>query len=375
MYFVHPQISFKDFLRLFFCFWQKKGPEKIFESFFPERKFYFVDMGRTAFRIIVEKLNLKNSEILLPAFICDIFFPLLKEYQISPVFLDINLKTFNIEISQIKDKITPKTRAILISHTFGLPINFKELLSQIPSNCFLIEDCAHAFGAKYQDKFVGNFGNVAFFSLYKQFPIARGGLLVCPKDWQIFLKKSYFNFRDFLSFLNSFPIFAFFFKKYGGEISPKIIRKEKKKEFLALNSFSLSLFFHFFQNFEEKLKERKRLALLLKREIEKLGFEVQDERNNVFTFFSTLVPPEFKEKRDLIVQELKKKKIFCTRIWHTPIILNSEAQSFWKINPKDFPNTLEAAKRIVNFPLQNYYNEKDVFKIVFTLQEILRKLK
>jgi len=101
MYFVHPQIEKKKILKSFSCFFQKTNLKEIKEKlapFFPEKELYFVDMARTAFRIIVEKLNLKNSQILMPAFICDVFYPILKEYNIKPIFLDIDLKTFHVKL-------------------------------------------------------------------------------------------------------------------------------------------------------------------------------------------------------------------------------------------------------------------------------------
>jgi dTDP-4-amino-4,6-dideoxygalactose transaminase len=335
-------------------------------------------MGRSAFRIIVEKLNLKNSQILLPAFICDIFYPVLKEYNIEPIFLDIDLKTFNIKIEEIPQKITSKTKAILICHTFGLPIDFEKLYFLLQTSNFqipIIEDCAHSFFAKYKGVPVGNFGTVSFFSLYKQFPIARGGLLVFPKEWKIELPKTNFSFRDFISLLNSFYPFAFLFKKFGREIAPKMMRKEKSKEPLGINDVSLNLLSHFLENFEKNLERRIELAKIFQKELKSLRFETQEGEGNVFCYLSALVPKEIEEKRDLFVIEMRKYNVFCTRIWKDPIILNKNVQKDYKINLADFPNALEAAKRIVNFPLQNHFEEKDIKKIISATKEVLAKIK
>ncbi len=379
MYFVHPQIEKKKILKSFSCFFQKTNLKEIKEKlapFFPEKELYFVDMARTAFRIIVEKLNLRNSQILMPAFICDVFYPILKEYNIKPIFLDIDLKTFHIKLEKIKDKISENTKAILICHTFGLPMDIDNLFFELKtSNIFVIEDAAHAFFAKYKNSFVGNFGTVSFFSLYKQFPMARGGLLVCPKDWKVNLRESKFNLRDFISFLNSISSFAFLFKKFGQKIAPRMMRGEKKKEFLAINNVSLNLFSLFLNDFEKNLEKRKNLALFYQESLKELGFEVQEEEGNIFCYLSALVPKNLEGKRDKIVKELQKRRIFCTRIWKDPIILNKKAQNYWKINPKDYPNTLEAAKRIINFPLQSHYHQEDIKKIIFVLKKILNFLK
>jgi dTDP-4-amino-4,6-dideoxygalactose transaminase len=384
MYFVHPQIKIeaKNLKKVFKSFFEKPDFEflnKKLSAYFPEKNFVFTDMGRSAFRIIVDKLNLKNSQILLPAFICDIFYPILKEYNIEPIFLDIDLKTFHIKIEDIPHKITPKAKIILICHTFGLPLDFEKLYFQLRTSNLqhltIIEDCAHSFFAKYKEIPVGNLGAVSFFSLYKQFPTARGGLLVFPKNWKIELPKTKFNFRDFVSLLNSFSPFAFLFKKFGKEIAPKMIRKEKSKEPMGINDISLNLFSQFLEDFEKSLEKRIELAKFYQKELKSLSFEVQEVEGNVFCYLSALIPKEFTEKRDQFVVLMRKYNIFCTRIWRDPIILNKNVQKDYKINLADFPNTVDAAKRIINFPLQNYFEEKDIKKIISATKEVLLKLK
>ena len=96
--------------------------------------------------------------------------------------------------------------------------------------------------------------------------------------------------------------------------------------------------------------------------------------NNVFCYLSALVPESLREKRDKIVQKLRKYRVFCTRIWHTPIILNKEAQKEYQINLAEFPQTIEAAQRVINFPLQNHYTEKDMKKIIAAIQKTLNQI-
>lgn len=379
MYFTHPQIKLnKENLKKIFSSFLKKPTQqavkKQLSGYFPKKRFLFTDMGRTSFRLIVEKLNLKNSQMLMPAYICDIFYPILKQYNIKPIFLDIDLKTFNILPEEIERKITPQTKAILICHTYGLPVDIekiKRILIQYPTSNIkppiIIEDCAHSFGAKFQGKYLGNFGEVAFFSLYKQFPSLRGGMLVFGKNFETNLAKTSFSFRDFLSFLNCFAIFSFFFKKFGSEIAPKMLRKEKTEKPSKINRVSLNLFSSFFEDFEKALKRRVKLASYFQEELKKLGFETQETKDNVFCYVSALAPLNL--DRDKLVKDLKRHKIFATRIWHTPIILNKDVQKEYKINLREFKNTIEAAQRIVNFPLQNFYNEKDIKKIISALKK------
>jgi len=103
--------------------------------------------------------------------------------------------------------------------------------------------------------------------------------------------------------------------------------------------------------------------LFFQAELKKLGFEVQETENNVFCYLSASVPVNLKEKRDKIVEELRKYRVFCTRIWHTPVVLSEE-----------FSNTMEAAKRVINFPLQNHYTEKDIKKMVTAIKKTIDQI-
>jgi len=378
MYFVHPQIKFdiENLKNLFFSFFQSPNEGELgkVKLFFPQKEIIFIDMGRSAFKLIIEKMGLQNSQILVPAYICDIFFPIFKEYNLSPIFLDINKETFHIKIEDIERKITPEIKSILICHTYGLPVDIEKIKTITNNRLLIIEDCAHSFGAKLNGAYTGNFGDVAFFSLYKQFPCQRGGMAVFKRQEtsnkkQDEMQKTSFDFRDFVSLLNCFSPFAFLFKKFGGEISPKMMRKEKFKKIAQINRVSLNSFLYFFKNFEENLKKRIELALFFQEELKKMGFEVQKSDNNVFCYLSALTPQNL--NRDKFVKELRKYGVFATRIWKDPVILNPVVQKEYKINLAEFPNTIEVAKRVVNFPLQNFYTKKDIEKMILTIKEVL----
>ena len=337
---------------------------------FPNKKIIFTDMGRTAFQIIIEKMNLRNSSMLMPAYICDIFFPILKKYNISPILLDIELETFNLDILEIEKKITPDVKSILVPHIYGLPNDILKIKSLAKKhNLKIIEDCAHAFGAKHQGIYTGNFGDAALFSFYKIFPCFRGGMLVCPKNWEINLEKTKFSFRDFISLLNCFPSWAYLFKKFGNEIAPKMVRKEKYTNPARINKISLNLASYFSQNYKQNSEKRIKLALIFQKELKKMGFSVQNSENNIFCYVSALIPKNLENERDILVKKLNKDNIFCARMWHTPLALNSAVQKEYNLDIQDFPNTAETSRRIINFPLQNFYTGKDIEKMI----NILRK--
>lgn len=92
-----------------------------------------------------------------------------------PVFVDVDLKTHNIDVDLIEAAITPKTKAIMLAHTLGNPFNLarvKALCEQY--NLWLVEDCCDALGAKYDSKMVGTWGDIATVSFYPAHHITMG---------------------------------------------------------------------------------------------------------------------------------------------------------------------------------------------------------
>ncbi|NES76450.1 MULTISPECIES: DegT/DnrJ/EryC1/StrS aminotransferase family protein [unclassified Okeania] len=85
----------------------------------------------------------------------------------TPVFIDINPQTFNLDIEQLQSAITEKTKAILPVHLFGQPVDMTRLMAIARShNLIVIEDCAQATGAEWSEKKVGSFGDIGCFSFF-----------------------------------------------------------------------------------------------------------------------------------------------------------------------------------------------------------------
>ena len=85
----------------------------------------------------------------------------------KPVFVDIDLATFNLDLRQLAVAITPRTKAIMPVHLFGNPLDLTELMSiAIQHNLIVIEDCAQATGAKWNGKQVGSIGHFGCFSFF-----------------------------------------------------------------------------------------------------------------------------------------------------------------------------------------------------------------
>ena len=101
---------------------------------------------------------------------------------LKPVFVDVDLKTFNINLDDLKRKITKKTKAILTVHVLGNSTNMDELKKIVKKrNLNLIEDTCESLGSKYGSKFLGSFGRFGTFSFFvsHQISAGEGGMIVC----------------------------------------------------------------------------------------------------------------------------------------------------------------------------------------------------
>lgn len=92
-----------------------------------------------------------------------------------PVFVDVELGTYNIDASKIEAAISPKTKAIMLAHTLGNPYNLNVIKALCEKyNLWLIEDCCDALGSTYNGQLVGTFGDIATLSFYPAHHITMG---------------------------------------------------------------------------------------------------------------------------------------------------------------------------------------------------------
>ena len=109
---------------------------------------------------------------------------------LKPKFVDVDPKTLNLSIPDLKRKINKKTKAVVSVHVLGNSTNLDELNSIIKKNkLYLIEDTCESLGSKFKDKYLGTFGDFGTFSFYysHQITAGEGGMIVCNKkeDYEI----------------------------------------------------------------------------------------------------------------------------------------------------------------------------------------------
>ena len=113
-----------------------------------------------------------------------------------PVFLDVDIPTYNIDVSKLEEALSPKTRAIVVAHTLGNPFNLDAIMGFAKKhNLWVVEDCCDALGATYHGKKVGTFGNIGTLSFYPAHHITMGEGGAVFTDRSI-LKRALESIRD-----------------------------------------------------------------------------------------------------------------------------------------------------------------------------------
>jgi len=172
--------------------WLDSGEEMTYGSYYKKfeeelskyigvRHAFFVNSGSSAnliaFATMYEKYGLRpGDEIITVAATFPTTVSPIVQYGCTPVFVDIDIDTLNINVGKMEELYSPNVKGIILAHALGNPFELDKVLDFcIDHNLFLIEDCADAFGSKYQGINVGSFGDISTTSFYPAHGINTGG--------------------------------------------------------------------------------------------------------------------------------------------------------------------------------------------------------
>ena len=145
--------------------------------------------GTDALHLALSALGIgPGDEVITPAFTFAATAEAIRYVNATPVFVDIDKTTFNIDPKCIQNAITDKTRAIIAVHLFGLPADLEAINTLIgDKEIFLVEDCAQSFGAKYKNKITGTIGDIGCFSFFpsKNLGCYGDGGMICTANKDI----------------------------------------------------------------------------------------------------------------------------------------------------------------------------------------------
>jgi len=392
-------------LRLIFkpWLWRSGGAieelENEFKKYLGLKYTFSFNSGRSSLFAILKALGLKSGdEILLQAFTCNAAANPILWLGLQPIYVDCNEDDFNININDLRRKITAKSKVLMVQHTFGMPADMDKILEICrEKNLILIEDCAHSLGAEYKGKKVGTFGEAAFFSFSRDKIISSvyGGMvatndpLIAEKIQQaqddFGYPNRYWIFQQLLHpvLINwiILPIYNFFdlgkiflvSSQWLHILSKAVHWKEKRGErpdyfpkalpnglaLLALNQFG---------KLEKFNENRQRIADFYYKELKNTFFKLPaqfPERKNVFLRFTIKHP----EAHEIIYDAWHRQNILLGDWYTTPIAPFDTKLDRMKYKLGSCPIAEKLAKETLNLPTHINILDNDLKRIVSFLYE------
>ena len=165
--------------------------EKKFAKLNKRRFGVTVSNGTAALEIALKSLELKkNDEVIIPTFTIISSILCIIKLGLKPILVDADINNWNMSVDETIKKITNKTRAIIITHIYGYPVDMKRILNISKKRGIkVIEDAAEMIGQNYNNKPCGSFGDMSTFSFYANKHITTGeGGMVLTNNKKLFLK-------------------------------------------------------------------------------------------------------------------------------------------------------------------------------------------
>ncbi|MDC0627754.1 DegT/DnrJ/EryC1/StrS family aminotransferase [Candidatus Pelagibacter sp.] len=282
-----------------------------------------VSSGTAALDIAVTTLDLKkNDEIILPTFTIISCIHQIIRLGLKPIFIDCDKKTWNMDERLIEKKITKRTKAILVVHIYGLPVNFSKILRLAKKyKLKIIEDSAEVLGLKYKKKFCGNLGDISTLSFYpnKHITTGEGGMLLT--DNSNYAKK-------FQSLRN-----LCFEKK-------RFIHNDLGWNY-RLSNLHAAVGMAQFEKLDTFIKKKREIGKLYNSLFKKFNFfdtqpDKLDYAKNIYWVYGIVLKKKYLSFKEIIIRELKKSGIE-TRPFFYPLHLQPILKKKISINGR-YPN-------------------------------------
>jgi len=160
--------------------------ERLFSEFTKSRHSIATTSCTTALHVCMAALGVgPDDEVLVPAFTWVSTANCVEYMGATPVFVDVDLRTFNIDIAKIEEKITSRTKGIIPVHLFGLAADMDPILEIAERHkLFIVEDAACGFGSWYKGRHAGTLGDFGCFSFHprKSITTGEGGMITTQSD-------------------------------------------------------------------------------------------------------------------------------------------------------------------------------------------------
>jgi len=279
--------------------------ERNFSKYLKVKNSITVSNGTAAIHLIYLAMGLKKGdEIIVPGFGYMAAANLAIQMGLKPVFADVDLETFCVTAKNISEKITKKTKLIVIIHTYGNMCDLKPIINlSKKKNIVILEDSAESFGSTYNKKQSGTFGDIATFSFQatKTITTGEGGMIVTKKR------------KSFSTKIRSYRSHGVTRKRYYHIYPGHNFRLTNVQA--AIGCAQL-------KKFSKIKKERNRIYKRYKNLFEHVdGIKLQKFYNNVSPVvwtFAILIDERKFPQRDKIIKILKQKGIETRNGFYSP---------------------------------------------------------
>ena len=288
-----------------------------------------------------------------------------------PVFADVREEDLNIDPEEIEKKITPRTKAIIPVHLAGRPCAMDEILDIARQHDLLvIEDAAHAVGAKYRGRMIGSIGDVTAFSFYatKNLTTAEGGM-VTTDDAKL---------AERMRLLSLHGISRDAWKRYSADGSWYYEVLEAGYKY-NMTDIQAALGIHQLRRLEDFIRVRRRYAEMYTSafaempEIIAPSLEVEPgSRHAWHLYIIRIVKGALRIGRDRFIEELRAENIGAS-VHFIPLHLQPYYRDRYGYRRGDFPVAEAAYEGLVSLPLYTAMTEEDVGDVIRAVRKIVAR--
>ena len=348
--------------------------------------------GRTALFAILKSLGIQEGdEVLVQAYTCVAAIAPILWCSARPVYVDCE-DDFNLSPEDLRKKITPRCKAIIVQHTFGQPAQLEKIISlAIEYNLFLIEDGAHSLGSIYQRKKIGTFGIASFWSFGRDKVISStfGGMVTTNDEG---LARKISLFRSSLSYPSKIwtlrqllhPLILWLSKKtYNflalGKIILELAKRlgiislavETKEKMGEMPSFAIhkmpnalaELAFNQFKKLEQFNTHRKKIAVFYTQALKSNSGiilpQIMENSESIYLRYTLL-----NSQAPKIIQEALQKGIELGSWYNAPIAPAGVDYAKIYYTEGSCPQAEKLSQQSFNLPTHIQITEKDAQKIV-----------
>lgn len=354
--------------------WITTGPkmrffEDKFKSFIGSKYAIAVNSGTAALHISTSSINIQpGDEVITTPFTFVASANCVVYRGGIPIFADIKKDTYNIDPSEIKRKLTPKTKAIIPVHFAGQPCDMDEIIEIAnENNLFIIEDAAHAIDAEYKNKKIGNISDLTTFSFHpvKNITTAEGGM-VTTNDDELYNK-------------------LLMFRTHG--ISKDAVKRFGKSgdfyydmQYLGfrynLSELHASLGIHQLNKLEAFQKRRRKITKIYNKELKNIKeitipYVKSDIKHSWHLYVIQVDIDKLKVDRDYIFRALREENI-GVNVHYIPVHYHSYYQTKFRLKKGILPNVEILFPRIITIPLFHKMSDNDVYDVINALEKVIK---